>query len=478
MIKRIAACLVVSLLVLVSWPSLASLPAVVSQPAMASLPAVVPLPAAVHLVVGAAPVSTQSDWSAGWPDDPLLRQQDWPRQHGLSLLFDTPDSGRGVRVGLIDSGLVSQHEDLNPRNILSGKNYTDAGSPLVPADRDGHGTFIAGLLLSVPGNGLGTAGLVPAAELLPLKCFDPASETRLTWLVQAIDDAIAQNCQVLNLSFGFAGDAPELSAALQRAADQGILLVAPVGDLGYADKPLPARHLAVAGVGALAAASQIAPFSQQNDAVLVVAPGSGLKSLGSSRPDAYQMDGRGTSFATAFVTALAVRAKQLWPEIRAQQFRWLLAASAQDLGQPGYDVVYGFGSLDVTRFLALMKQLQTDPQLMEDGLLAQQKSLKAVPTSAPVNSASTIAAWSSSASTSAVLTSPIFTRARQTDQSVSSGLSTFSAAPESSLLLTTSVTDAPISAASQPDWPSLIAVLLLAVLLFGWLIWRSRRKSS
>ena len=79
-----------------------------------------------------------------------------------------PETKRGVRVGLIDSGLWPGFDDCTEAAVLPGTNYTvteDDPARSNTEDTAGHGTFVASVLASRE------VGLAPNVEIVPLKCF-------------------------------------------------------------------------------------------------------------------------------------------------------------------------------------------------------------------------------------------------------------------------------------------------------------------
>ena len=80
-------------------------------------------------------------------------------------------TGKGVRVGIVDSGLSDYTMDIDRDRILKGKNLSpvklNIGSPVL--DTVGHGTFIAGIIGATKGNGIGIAGMAPGVTFAPVK---------------------------------------------------------------------------------------------------------------------------------------------------------------------------------------------------------------------------------------------------------------------------------------------------------------------
>ncbi len=127
--------------------------------------------------------------------------------------------GRGVRIALIDTGLASDHPDLQGR-IDVQRNFVDNDAKRFQLDR--HGTAIAGVIAANADNGVGIAGVAPEARLLALKaCWqlqDGQDDARCNTftLAQALASAIELKAKIINLSLTGPPD-PLLSALAEKA---------------------------------------------------------------------------------------------------------------------------------------------------------------------------------------------------------------------------------------------------------------------
>lgn len=130
-------------------------------------------------------------------------------------------TGRGVRVGVVDSGWDRSLAD--PR-VVPGIGLVDPADELAlarsddDADRNGHGTACAELVLRV----------APEAEVVPIRVFGRELQTSPSLLVEAIRWAADQRLDVVNLSLGtYLEEALyPLYAACERARRGGTLVVA------------------------------------------------------------------------------------------------------------------------------------------------------------------------------------------------------------------------------------------------------------
>jgi subtilisin family serine protease len=186
--------------------------------------------------------------------------------------------GRGVNVGIIDTGIDYTHKNLggsgdpdeysdilqdpskpvpakfpNDKVIggydFAGRDY-DGGSAISPKpdvnpiDEAGHGSHVAGIVAGLPNNAANVYhGVAPEAKLVALKVFGYRGGTNLAnsaieWAIEANMgrrvSGTAARIDVLNLSLGsaFASQVQDSVGVVQRAVDAGILVVIAAGNSG------------------------------------------------------------------------------------------------------------------------------------------------------------------------------------------------------------------------------------------------------
>jgi subtilisin family serine protease len=323
------------------------------------------------------------------PDDPLLsRQWHLPANRAFDY-WPTLPLLPPVRVAVIDSGVDKTHPDLAGR-IIGGKSFV-GGSPYV--DREGHGTFVAGLIAAGVGNAEGIAGMAPSAQLLVAKVVNPAfpDEIDVAAEAEAIVWAVDEGAKVINISLGGLRHPldPSRDAYSQLEADaiayarkRGAVIVAAVGNANVAPRQpwpfasYPAALPHVLGVSALARDGSSPVFSNRdkiyND---LAAPGQAIfstlpRGLTSQFRDCSEqgysacgpLDYRtafGTSFAAPQVSAAAAVLLAEQPSLKADQVVALLTRTAADVSAAsgcsfcplGRDELTGWGRLDVTASL-------------------------------------------------------------------------------------------------------------------------------
>ena len=256
-------------------------------------------------------------------------------------------TGKGVTVGIVDSGLSNATMDIDSDRILEGVNLSpikiNIGSPVM--DTVGHGTFIAGIIGATKDNNIGIAGMASGVTFAPIKCFSSLFSTpdaEINGIYAAVDD---YRCKVINLSSGTTDHNKKLQAAVDYAVSQGIIVISTVGNEGDATLNYPGAYANVIAVGSVNKDMQVSDFSNKNDSVFVVAPGEDVYSLGTMPFTVSKSSG--TSFSAPFVSGLAALLCEKYPQMNQSDFMEILKMSSEDLGDPGWDTASGYGLIRV-----------------------------------------------------------------------------------------------------------------------------------
>lgn len=310
------------------------------------------------------------------PNDPLVASQyalDTIRaREAWNITHGNPE----IAVAVIDTGYASQHEDIAFENVwrnaaeynglpnidddangyiddIHGWNWFDNNNN--PEDENGHGTHIFGTIAANTNNDVGMAGLGRSIRVAPLRIFGPAGTGRISDLIEAIDYAVQQQIPILNLSLTTPSDSPALREAVDRAAGEGMLVVAASGNMAvgasFTAVQYPAVYASTLAVAATTADDEWARFSRYGQSVDVAAPGDNI--LSAYINDEYRSIS-GTSMATAHVSALAGLIMSLRPDMDAQDVRNLIMTTAVDVNadeHPGKDQYLGAGRIDMAAAL-------------------------------------------------------------------------------------------------------------------------------
>ena len=133
-------------------------------------------------------------------------------------------TGRGVTVGVIDTGIDYNHPDLQDvfadtlpngntpkaEELLNGKfvgrNYVNNGNAANdPMDDHGHGTHVSGTIAArgVNTTGISAQGIAPEATLVSYKAINSKNSCQLDDILAAMSDAVADGCKIISMSLGW-----------------------------------------------------------------------------------------------------------------------------------------------------------------------------------------------------------------------------------------------------------------------------------
>lgn len=246
--------------------------------------------------------------------------------------------GKGIVLGQIDSGVDITHPALKGRAVTY-RSFTKEGRRPGPPD---HGTSIAAMLVGNAEWG----GLLPGATLYAANMFEFNEAGKkvgsAVGLLRSIDWLVSKKVSAVNLSIA-GSDNKIVRKAFGLARRKNMILVAAVGNWGRADKPAyPAAYEHVVAVTATKGAELVYSHANSGDYVDFAAPGVGIYTAlpgGGGKPQS------GTSFATPYITVMAAILAHAGKTPDAATLRKLLGRATRDLGRPGKDDIFGYGSV-------------------------------------------------------------------------------------------------------------------------------------
>ncbi len=309
----------------------------------------------------------QGNFLVSIPDQPDPREQDVTTLSGfggnaldwLGLPPDVLDWGKGITIAVLDTGI----DPLSP----AGKRVV-ATLDLVGADKlNPHGTAVANLLA---GGGDGYRAMVPAAMLLDVRVLDATGVGGSFTLAQGIVEAVNRGARVINLSLGSSQNSRVLQAAIEYAAQRGVVMVAAAGNDHLDVLSYPGAYPQVISVGATDAQGVVPSFSNHGESLDVVAPGVGVL----THWDAVSVAPfSGSSASVPFVAGTV--AGMLNASMSARQIPAVLRRMADEAGAPGADPMYGHGILNLQRIRESdtpgIRRLGIAPYHMSEIALAQ-----------------------------------------------------------------------------------------------------------
>lgn len=187
---------------------------------------------------------------------------------------------------------------MAPRNLLGGK-PNDPTDPMAKAGNPGHGTSTASVAVSP--ESLAMAGSAPLAKLMPIRAIEQVWLISQVKVAEAIDHAVNNGAHVITMSLG---GLPSLSlhAALSRASDSGVLVMAAAGNC-VKEVVYPARYEKCLAIGGVDDADKPWIGTCKGREVDFAAPAQNV--YRATAPDKGVAQGQGTSYAVAITASAA-----------------------------------------------------------------------------------------------------------------------------------------------------------------------------
>ncbi len=253
--------------------------------------------------------------------------------------------GDAVRVGIIDTGVDTDHIELKGR-IKDCVNFSGGSTDSVE-DENGHGTHIAGIVAAEQ-NGIGVVGVAPKTELYIAKAFGADGKTQYPAIEKSVKWMEERKVDVINMSFSSAYTSSKYRSLIWSAHEKGISIICAAGnegEMGENTIGFPANYPETVAVSAVDINRHIADFSSRGNAAEICAAGIDVYST--------YLDGgyatlSGTSMACPIITGAAAiliakgyirYGRRLTPD----EIRLLLNIYTEKLGNPGRDKSYGYG---------------------------------------------------------------------------------------------------------------------------------------
>lgn len=311
--------------------------------------------------------------------------------------------GEGVIVAVIDTGVDYGHPALGGGfgpgfKVIGG--YDFANDDGDPADDNGHGTHVAGIIAA---DGEGLIGVAPGTKLLAYKVLDGEGLGDESDVIAALEAAVDPNGDgdtsdhvgVVNLSLGSRGGPDDAdSLAADAAVEAGVVVCAAAGnefhELVGPAVGSPAAGRRVVAVGA-SDGTLLADFSSWGPTwgtfaikPEVVAPGVGIRS---AAPGCGTAVHSGTSMASPHVAGLAALLRAIHPDWSPELVASAMVTTATDLGLE----VMGQGSGRVNASAAAATTLFAEPITLNFGVDTKGKGPWSASRTLRVSNAGTIA---------------------------------------------------------------------------------------
>jgi subtilisin family serine protease len=287
------------------------------------------------------------------------------------------NSGAGLKIGVIDTGVDCSHPDLASR-CGTGFSFIADGSGPYQDDccyegqtriTDGHGTEVAGIIAASL-NGTGTVAPAYSASIHPYRVCDRYANCTCLNAAMAVDSAVSAGMHLVNMSLTWPYPEYQLQCqiledAIEVAYGVGVPVIVSTGNAeGTVLPSVYSTTIAVSGVHCTNYGFLLMSCGNRSD--VRIQPGTSPASyydlaaaseyVWAPRPVVHGGGSilfGGTSAATPIVTSAVAIAMQKWPDSRFQS-----QAIVQHLRNTAWQTVdhdpmrLGAGVLDATAFLA------------------------------------------------------------------------------------------------------------------------------
>ncbi len=196
-----------------------------------------------------------------------------------------------MTVAVLDTGIAyrnwkqyRQSPDFRGTHFVSPHDFVAKNA--YPLDRNGHGTFVAGVIGEQTNNGVALTGLAYGASIMPVRILDGSGLGDEATIAKGIRYAVSHHAQIINLSLEFlpnevtsASDIPEIVSAINFARARGVMVVGAAGNDQSNQIAFPARTHGVVSVGATTKDLCQADYSNNGATLSLVAPGGGSDAI-------------------------------------------------------------------------------------------------------------------------------------------------------------------------------------------------------
>ncbi|MDP2631811.1 MAG: S8 family peptidase [Candidatus Uhrbacteria bacterium] len=328
------------------------------------------------------------------PDDPLLNEQWYLGAISAEDAWDTETGSREVIVAVLDAGVDLNHPDLdmniwtNPGEIagngidddkngfvddIHGWDFVDNDHDPVPYvgsgstnDAIAHGSLVAGLIGAEGNNGEGVTGVAWKVSIMSIRILDATGGGSSYNATRAINYAVQNGADVINLSFSGDESTNDLRDAVRDAYQAGVVVVAALGNNARNTdiEPIyPACYKSgledwIIGVASSGLTDDHSTFSNYGkNCTDISAPGEQIDGLtyndsSNGFTDLYAYGWNGTSMSAPLVSGAAVLLIAHYPDLSATDVRNILKLSVDPMPVLGvYRGKVGAGRLNVARAL-------------------------------------------------------------------------------------------------------------------------------
>lgn len=338
-------------------------------------------------------------------DDPI--NNSFISAHSFPEGWEIEQGSSDIIIGIVDSGVNYNHEDLKNKQWLnineipdngidddengyvddylgwdfweSGYSFNEIVSDNNPFDEySGHGTHVAGIATAEANNGVGLIGAGYNSSYMAIKAggisdnpnTPDINETRsIGFGYEGILYAFENNAQIINCSWGGSGISNFGEDVLRIVTEGGSLVISSAGNSNSSNPGYPSSNEYVLSVGSMETSGVKANYSNYGQTVDVFAIGSIRSTYGALTNEYATLSG--TSMSSPVVAGLAALIKAQNPSWSPERIKFQITSTAESIDDinSGFEP-NSFGKGSINAFKALEKAV---PILKIDSLVTINK---------------------------------------------------------------------------------------------------------
>lgn len=261
----------------------------------------------------------------------------WIESNEYTHLIDK-DASTQIKVSIIDTGIDSSQPFLKNLSVHRYAMEDEKNSPYLLS----HGTEMASLIFDKRIFQIVNKNILNTIIINDIDVGDEKSVS-IENLKMGIDKAIELHSDIINISLGTYKDDPGLHESIDKAINQGIIIIASAGDDSREQYLYPASYENVISVSGVDTNKHHLVYNNRNDRITVSAPAENVQLSYSDKKIS------GSSVAAAFVTNMAIILKYIDSDMSLLDFSQIIEQSSTEIGEQGKDVYYGNGLISIRK---------------------------------------------------------------------------------------------------------------------------------
>lgn len=241
-----------------------------------------------------------------------------------------------VVVAVLDSGIDTDHEMFEGRLIDNFVNCSTSGAENSVEDDFGHGTHVAGIIAD---------NSLKNVKIKPYKVLNNEGKGTLSSIVVAIDLAVEEKVNIINMSFTAEGESQAMTDSVNNAVEKGINVVVAAGNKGVdltKKTYTPACIESAITVSATTKDHKLSKYSNYNGPIDIAAPGDDV--ISAYLNNTY-VSMSGTSMATPQVSAAIALVRSIYKEKNNHEIKEFIEQHAIELKDDSNTNKFGAGLL-------------------------------------------------------------------------------------------------------------------------------------